>query len=76
MLLHSLCSLSPSVSPYLCLSLPLSPSVSLPLSLSVCVSLQTPEEYSLMWILTDVSSTFLITAVFIFHWCAHIRAHT
>ncbi|CAL8334610.1 unnamed protein product [Boreogadus saida] len=30
--------------------------------------LMTPEEYTLMWILTDVSSTFLITAVFIFHW--------
>ncbi|KAG7255382.1 hypothetical protein CRUP_012296, partial [Coryphaenoides rupestris] len=27
----------------------------------------TPEEYNLMWILTDVSSTFFITAIFIFH---------
>ncbi|CAL8362109.1 unnamed protein product [Merluccius merluccius] len=30
--------------------------------------LMTPEEYSLMWILTDVSSTILITAIFVFHW--------
>ncbi|XP_066555412.1 glycerophosphodiester phosphodiesterase domain-containing protein 5 [Amia ocellicauda] len=30
--------------------------------------LMTPEEYSLMWILTDVISAVLIVAVFIFHW--------
>uniref|UniRef100_A0A672PQJ2 Glycerophosphodiester phosphodiesterase domain containing 4a n=1 Tax=Sinocyclocheilus grahami TaxID=75366 RepID=A0A672PQJ2_SINGR len=30
--------------------------------------LMTPDEYSLMWILTDILSAFLITAVFIFHW--------
>nr|XP_055030333.1 glycerophosphodiester phosphodiesterase domain-containing protein 5 isoform X2 [Misgurnus anguillicaudatus] len=30
--------------------------------------LMTPEEYSLMWSLTDVISAFLIAAVFIFHW--------
>ncbi|KAE8294895.1 Glycerophosphodiester phosphodiesterase domain-containing protein 5 [Larimichthys crocea] len=30
--------------------------------------LMTPEEYSLMWILTDAVSAFLIIAVFIFHW--------
>ncbi|XP_051952708.1 glycerophosphodiester phosphodiesterase domain-containing protein 5-like isoform X2 [Xyrauchen texanus] len=30
--------------------------------------LMTPAEYSLMWILTDIVSAFLITAVFIFHW--------
>uniref|UniRef100_A0A3Q0SGH7 Glycerophosphodiester phosphodiesterase domain containing 4a n=1 Tax=Amphilophus citrinellus TaxID=61819 RepID=A0A3Q0SGH7_AMPCI len=30
--------------------------------------LMTPEEYSLMWILTDVVSAVLITAIFIFHW--------
>uniref|UniRef100_A0A3P8TRM9 Glycerophosphodiester phosphodiesterase domain containing 4 n=1 Tax=Amphiprion percula TaxID=161767 RepID=A0A3P8TRM9_AMPPE len=30
--------------------------------------LMTPEEYSLMWILTDVVSAFLIIAVFVFHW--------
>lgn len=30
--------------------------------------LMTPEEYSLMWILTDAVSALLIVAVFIFHW--------
>lgn len=30
--------------------------------------LMTPDEYSLMWILTDVVSAFIIAAVFIFHW--------
>lgn len=30
--------------------------------------LMTPDEYSLMWILTDIVSAFLITAIFIFHW--------
>ncbi|XP_026220854.1 glycerophosphodiester phosphodiesterase domain-containing protein 5 isoform X1 [Anabas testudineus] len=30
--------------------------------------LMTPEEYNLMWILTDAVSAFLIIAVFIFHW--------
>uniref|UniRef100_A0A3Q3MVE6 Glycerophosphodiester phosphodiesterase domain containing 4a n=1 Tax=Mastacembelus armatus TaxID=205130 RepID=A0A3Q3MVE6_9TELE len=30
--------------------------------------LMTPEEYSLMWTLTDAVSAFLIIAVFIFHW--------
>ncbi|XP_034024523.1 glycerophosphodiester phosphodiesterase domain-containing protein 5-like [Thalassophryne amazonica] len=30
--------------------------------------LMTPEEYSVMWILTDVVSAILIIAVFIFHW--------
>ncbi|CAB1419787.1 unnamed protein product [Pleuronectes platessa] len=30
--------------------------------------LMTPEEYSLMWILTDAVSAFLIIAIFIFHW--------
>ncbi|XP_055370148.1 glycerophosphodiester phosphodiesterase domain-containing protein 5 [Betta splendens] len=30
--------------------------------------LMTPEEYSLMWVLTDAASAFLIIAVFIFHW--------
>uniref|UniRef100_A0A671LPW3 Glycerophosphodiester phosphodiesterase domain-containing protein 5-like n=2 Tax=Sinocyclocheilus anshuiensis TaxID=1608454 RepID=A0A671LPW3_9TELE len=30
--------------------------------------LMTADEYSLMWILTDILSAFLITAVFIFHW--------
>ncbi|XP_006628170.2 glycerophosphodiester phosphodiesterase domain-containing protein 5 [Lepisosteus oculatus] len=30
--------------------------------------LMTPEEYSLMWILSDVLSAVLIAAVFIFHW--------
>eukprot|EP00066_Takifugu_rubripes_P027129 XP_011616395.1 PREDICTED: glycerophosphodiester phosphodiesterase domain-containing protein 5-like [Takifugu rubripes] len=30
--------------------------------------LMTPHEYSLMWILTDVLSAFLIVMVFIFHW--------
>uniref|UniRef100_H3CGQ2 Glycerophosphodiester phosphodiesterase domain containing 4a n=1 Tax=Tetraodon nigroviridis TaxID=99883 RepID=H3CGQ2_TETNG len=30
--------------------------------------LMTPHEYSLMWILTDVVSAFLILMVFIFHW--------
>ncbi|XP_051255638.1 glycerophosphodiester phosphodiesterase domain-containing protein 5, partial [Dicentrarchus labrax] len=30
--------------------------------------LMTPEEYSLMWILTDAVSAVLIIAVFIFHW--------
>ncbi|XP_052008719.1 glycerophosphodiester phosphodiesterase domain-containing protein 5-like isoform X1 [Xyrauchen texanus] len=30
--------------------------------------LMTPQEYSLMWILTDIVSAFLISAVFIFHW--------
>ncbi|KAK2848265.1 hypothetical protein Q7C36_009947 [Tachysurus vachellii] len=32
------------------------------------IFLMTPHEYSLMWILTDVVSAILITAVFIFHW--------
>uniref|UniRef100_A0A673G8T7 Glycerophosphodiester phosphodiesterase domain containing 4a n=1 Tax=Sinocyclocheilus rhinocerous TaxID=307959 RepID=A0A673G8T7_9TELE len=30
--------------------------------------LMTPDEYSLMWILTDIVSAFLIAAIFIFHW--------
>ncbi|RXN35289.1 glycerophosphodiester phosphodiesterase domain-containing 5-like isoform X1 [Labeo rohita] len=30
--------------------------------------LMTPDEYSLMWILTDIISAFIITAIFIFHW--------
>nr|XP_020499138.2 glycerophosphodiester phosphodiesterase domain-containing protein 5-like [Labrus bergylta] len=30
--------------------------------------LMTPEEYTLMWILTDAVSAFLIITVFIFHW--------
>ncbi|XP_017293494.1 glycerophosphodiester phosphodiesterase domain-containing protein 5 isoform X1 [Kryptolebias marmoratus] len=30
--------------------------------------LMTPEEYSLMWIVTDFVSAFLIFAIFIFHW--------
>ncbi|XP_058606533.1 glycerophosphodiester phosphodiesterase domain-containing protein 5 isoform X1 [Onychostoma macrolepis] len=30
--------------------------------------LMTPDEYSLMWILTDVVSAFIIAAIFIFHW--------
>ncbi|XP_014907472.1 glycerophosphodiester phosphodiesterase domain-containing protein 5-like, partial [Poecilia latipinna] len=30
--------------------------------------LMTPEEYSLMWILTDLVSAFLIFAIFTFHW--------
>ncbi|CAK6979859.1 LOW QUALITY PROTEIN: glycerophosphodiester phosphodiesterase domain-containing protein 5 [Scomber scombrus] len=30
--------------------------------------LMSPEEYTLMWILTDVVSAFLIIAIFIFHW--------
>ncbi|XP_077050043.1 glycerophosphodiester phosphodiesterase domain-containing protein 5 isoform X1 [Siphateles boraxobius] len=30
--------------------------------------LMTPDEYSLMWILTDIVSAFFITVVFIFHW--------
>ncbi|XP_056230724.1 glycerophosphodiester phosphodiesterase domain-containing protein 5 isoform X2 [Seriola aureovittata] len=30
--------------------------------------LMTPEEYSLMWILTDAVSALLIIAIFIFHW--------
>ncbi|KAG7470940.1 hypothetical protein MATL_G00119180 [Megalops atlanticus] len=30
--------------------------------------LMSPEEYSLLWILTDVVSAVLITAVFVFHW--------
>ncbi|XP_042342956.1 glycerophosphodiester phosphodiesterase domain-containing protein 5-like [Plectropomus leopardus] len=30
--------------------------------------LMTPEEYSLMWILTDAVSAVLIIAVFVFHW--------
>uniref|UniRef100_A0A4W6CDV6 GP-PDE domain-containing protein n=1 Tax=Lates calcarifer TaxID=8187 RepID=A0A4W6CDV6_LATCA len=30
--------------------------------------LMTPEEYSLMWILTDAVSAFLIITIFIFHW--------
>ncbi|KAI2653337.1 Glycerophosphodiester phosphodiesterase domain-containing protein 5 [Labeo rohita] len=29
--------------------------------------LMTPDEYSLMWILTDIISAFIITAIFIFH---------
>ncbi|TTI30671.1 Glycerophosphodiester phosphodiesterase domain-containing protein 5 [Bagarius yarrelli] len=32
------------------------------------VFLMTPQEYSLMWSLTDVVSAILITVVFIFHW--------
>ncbi|XP_046720663.1 glycerophosphodiester phosphodiesterase domain-containing protein 5 isoform X2 [Silurus meridionalis] len=32
------------------------------------IFLMTPQEYSLMWILTDIVSAVLITAVFIFHW--------
>uniref|UniRef100_G3PIV1 Glycerophosphodiester phosphodiesterase domain containing 4a n=1 Tax=Gasterosteus aculeatus aculeatus TaxID=481459 RepID=G3PIV1_GASAC len=38
--------------------------------------LMTPEEYSLMWILTDAVSAFLIIAVFIFHWCVDKLTHT
>ncbi|XP_037534257.1 glycerophosphodiester phosphodiesterase domain-containing protein 5 [Nematolebias whitei] len=30
--------------------------------------LMTPEEYNLMWIITDFVSAFLIFAIFIFHW--------
>uniref|UniRef100_A0A3B5R0X6 Glycerophosphodiester phosphodiesterase domain containing 4 n=1 Tax=Xiphophorus maculatus TaxID=8083 RepID=A0A3B5R0X6_XIPMA len=30
--------------------------------------MQTPEEYTLMWILTDFVSAFLIFAIFTFHW--------
>nr|XP_043888432.1 glycerophosphodiester phosphodiesterase domain-containing protein 5 isoform X2 [Solea senegalensis]XP_043888433.1 glycerophosphodiester phosphodiesterase domain-containing protein 5 isoform X2 [Solea senegalensis]XP_043888434.1 glycerophosphodiester phosphodiesterase domain-containing protein 5 isoform X2 [Solea senegalensis] len=30
--------------------------------------LMTPDEYSLMWILTDAASAFLIMVIFIFHW--------
>ncbi|XP_058490270.1 glycerophosphodiester phosphodiesterase domain-containing protein 5 isoform X2 [Solea solea] len=30
--------------------------------------LMTPDEYSLMWILTDAVSAFLIMVIFIFHW--------
>ncbi|KAM3874781.1 glycerophosphodiester phosphodiesterase domain-containing protein 5 [Diretmus argenteus] len=37
-------------------------------ALSRPLFLMTPEEYSLMWILTDAVSAFLIIAVFIFHW--------
>ncbi|XP_071374522.1 glycerophosphodiester phosphodiesterase domain-containing protein 5-like, partial [Centroberyx affinis] len=37
-------------------------------NLSRPLFLMTPEEYSLMWILTDAVSAFLIIAVFIFHW--------
>ncbi|KAM7398840.1 hypothetical protein PAMP_018149 [Pampus punctatissimus] len=36
--------------------------------------LMTPEEYSLMWVLTDAVSAFLIIAIFIFHWC--VDTHT
>ncbi|XP_072551432.1 glycerophosphodiester phosphodiesterase domain-containing protein 5 isoform X1 [Salminus brasiliensis] len=32
------------------------------------IFLMTPHEYSMMWILTDITSAVLITAVFIFHW--------
>ncbi|KAL6478572.1 hypothetical protein MHYP_G00120050 [Metynnis hypsauchen] len=32
------------------------------------IFLMTPHEYSMMWILTDIVSAVLITAVFIFHW--------
>ncbi|XP_068172677.1 glycerophosphodiester phosphodiesterase domain-containing protein 5 isoform X2 [Antennarius striatus] len=37
-------------------------------SLGKPLFLMTPEEYNLMWLLTDAVSAFLITAVFIFHW--------
>lgn len=30
--------------------------------------LQTPHEYNLMWILSDVVSAVLIVVVFVFHW--------
>ncbi|TRY99161.1 hypothetical protein DNTS_033987 [Danionella cerebrum] len=32
------------------------------------VFLMTPDEYNLMWILTNIFSALLVTAVFIFHW--------
>uniref|UniRef100_A0A3Q3EZX8 Glycerophosphodiester phosphodiesterase domain containing 4a n=1 Tax=Labrus bergylta TaxID=56723 RepID=A0A3Q3EZX8_9LABR len=38
--------------------------------------LMTPEEYTLMWILTDAVSAFLIITVFIFHWCVYTHTHT
>uniref|UniRef100_H2SER4 Glycerophosphodiester phosphodiesterase domain containing 4a n=1 Tax=Takifugu rubripes TaxID=31033 RepID=H2SER4_TAKRU len=37
--------------------------------------LMTPHEYSLMWILTDVLSAFLIVMVFIFHWWVLTHTH-
>ncbi|KAM4627708.1 glycerophosphodiester phosphodiesterase domain-containing protein 5-like [Polymixia lowei] len=43
-------------------------SVQLLSDLSQPLFLMTPEEYSLMWILTDAVSVFLIIAIFIFHW--------
>lgn len=39
---------------------------------NVCFLIQTPHEYNLMWILTDIVSAIFITAVFIFHWWARI----
>lgn len=41
---------------------------------ALCLT-QTPHEYSLMWILTDVVSAILITAVFIFHWLVWINSY-
>lgn len=32
------------------------------------IFLMSPQEYSMMWILTDITSAVLIVAVFIFHW--------
>uniref|UniRef100_A0A1A8H951 Glycerophosphodiester phosphodiesterase domain containing 4 n=1 Tax=Nothobranchius korthausae TaxID=1143690 RepID=A0A1A8H951_9TELE len=32
------------------------------------VILMTPDEYNLMWIITDLVSAFLISAIFMFHW--------
>lgn len=41
---------------------------SLVLNMSSVVLLQTPQQYNIMWILTDLASVLLISLIFALHW--------